>query len=318
MGLPSSVTLREVGPREGFQTLKAIVPTSDKLALIDALGRTGVKHIEVASFVRPDRVPQMADAEEIVSKLERVGGVSYTALYLNPAGFKRAEVSGKLDNQGWLYTAGSATFLEKNYNLTFEGLVRDIPDWIAAFREGGKHVHGLMVSTAFGCNYEGELSHASIVAVIVDACRAVENCGERVREVCLADTMGWATPLKLKRLVERVRASLNHGPDITLHLHDTRGSAMANVLAGLEEGIEIFDSSVGGMGGCPFAKGAAGNVATEDVAFMCEEMGIATGIDLALYVDAASLAERIIGAPLPGKLYKAWRYNSARASEPAG
>jgi hydroxymethylglutaryl-CoA lyase len=308
MGLPAKVFIRELGPREGFQTISGVVPTEKKLALIDLLSATGVSYLEVTSFVRPDRVPQMADAETVVQRFSPRDGVQFTALYLNPQGFEKGEASGRLQNDGWLYTAGSATFLKKNYNQTFEKVVDEVPSWVRLFKNAGKSTRGLMVSTAFGCNYEGAISHDSVLALIGGIDSAVRGAGDELREICLADTMGWATPEALRRLVAKVREKFPRS-EVSLHLHDTRGTAMANVYAGLLEGVTTFDCSVGGIGGCPFAKGAAGNVCTEDVAFMCEELGIATGLDLNRYVEAALLAEQIVGTPLPGKLYKAWKYN---------
>lgn len=308
MQLPDSITIREVGPREGFQTISKVIPTAHKLELIEALAKTGVRQIEVTSFVRPDRVPQMADAEDLARSLVHYEGVRYSALYLNKAGFERAEACKRISNDAWLYTAASSTFLKRNNNLTFDDVVDGVPEWLTVFAKAGKSLHGLMISTAFGCNYEGAVSHDTVLRIIAEIHKRVEDGGQRIREICLADTMGWASPLALKALVTKVREAFP-GSEVSLHLHDTRGTAMANVFAGLEEGVKVFEASVGGMGGCPFARGAAGNVASEDVAFMCREMGISTGLSLEAYVEAARIAERIVGKELPGKLYKAWKYN---------
>lgn len=306
MALPKTVRIREVGPREGCQTLAAVVPTERKLELIEALSRTGLKDIEITSFVRPDKVPQMADAAEVVSRFVAHPGINYTALYLNPNGFLRAEESGRLHNEGWLYLAASETFLKRNSNTTIAQGIAEMPKWIDAFKSRGKAVRGLMLSTAFGCNFEGAISTQKILDILREVVGHVRAGGETLTEICLADTMGWATPVMLRERIQRVREAF---PDsiVSLHLHDTRGSGMANVYAGLEEGIDIFDCSIGGLGGCPFAKGAAGNVPTEDVAFLCEELGVQTGLNLDKLAEAASLAESIVGSSLPGKFYKTWR-----------
>lgn len=303
MVFPKAVRIRELGPREGFQTSKAIIPIEKKLELISALSETGVKDIEITAMVRPDKVPQMADAEEVIGRFVRQPGVRYTALYLNPQGFIRAEQAGRLDNEAWLYGAVSETFLQRNANTTLAQTLAVISEWLAAFRAYKKDLQGLMLSTAFGCNYEGEISAARALDVIRRFVDAVDEQGSKLREVCLADTMGWATPEMMKRLVAEVKGKYP-AMVVSLHLHDTRGSGMANVYAGLQEGVECFDGSVGGLGGCPFARGAAGNVCTEDMVFLCRELGIETGINIEAYIRAAQLAESIMGAPLPGKLYK--------------
>lgn len=304
MALPKRVRIREVGPREGMQTLPGVVPTAQKLELIAALSETGVKDIEITALVRADKVPQMADAEEVIRTYARTPEVRYTALYLNPRGFIRAEDTGRLDNEGWLYGAVSETFLKKNANTTVADSVAAVPEWLAAFSQRGKMLQGLMLSTAFGCNYEGAITDVAMLEVIARFRAAALDAGSRLREVCLADTMGWATPEMLKRRIALVREKF---PELflSLHLHDTRGAGMANVYAGLQEGIDCFDCSVGGLGGCPFAKGAAGNVCSEDVAFMCENMGVETGLNLDAYARAAKVAEQIVGQPLPGRFYKA-------------
>ncbi len=303
MSFPKAVRIREVGPREGLQTWTGVVPTSGKLEIIEALSHSGVRDIEITAMVRADRVPQMADAEEVVKQFKRHPGVRYTALYLNPKGFERAEETKRLDNEAWLYGAVSETFLKKNANTTVADSIKSVPEWISAFKAKGKTLHGLMLSTAFGCNYEGAIPQGKVLHVIDGYVQASVHCGALLQEVCLADTMGWATPEMLKRLVAAVREKFP-SLALSLHLHDTRGSGMANVYAGLQEGIDCFDSSLGGMGGCPFAKGAAGNVCSEDVVFLCRELGIETGCNVDAYAQAAKVAEKVLGAPLPGKYYK--------------
>lgn len=306
MGLPKKVRLREVGPREGFQTLPRVVPTERKLELINALAETGLTDIEVVSFVRPDKVPQMADAAEVVERLRPRPGVAYTGLYLNPSGFVRGEETGRLQNEGWLYLAASETFLKRNSNSSIAAGIAALPTWLAAFQERRKPLRGIMLSTAFGCNFEGPIGTDTVLSILKQVEHHVLAAGERLHEICLADTMGWASPRMLRERVVRVRGDFP-GSEVSLHLHDTRGSGMANVYAGLEEGVSIFDCSIGGLGGCPFARGAAGNVPTEDVAFLCHELGVETGLDVAKLAQAAILAEEIVGEPLPGKFYKTWR-----------
>ena len=303
MNQPKFVTIRELGPREGFQTLEKVVSTKEKLELINILSETGVREIEVASFVKAEKVPQMADAEEVVKGLNLRKGVIYKGLYLNRKGYERVVSSAKLSKQGWLNVATSATFLRHNANITLSEVLADIPEWQKVFSANGESCYGVMLSTAFGCNYEGEVPAERALSVLSTVYEKIASTGNAFKEVCLADTMGWGTPHRVKSLIDMVRSKFP-GLTVSLHLHDTRGTGMANVYAGLESGIEVFECSVAGLGGCPFAKGAAGNVCSEDVAFMCEEMGIKTGVNLKTYIEAAKLAEQLTGSYLPGKLYK--------------
>jgi hydroxymethylglutaryl-CoA lyase len=306
MAFPASVSLREVGPREGLQSIAAPLPLERKLELIDLLSQTGLRSIEVTSFVRADLVPQMADAPELVQRLPHREGVAYTALYLNPSGFARAEETGCLQNQGWIYTASSDIFLRANNNTSRAGVRESVPKWLAAFAAAGKQLYGVMISAAFGSNEEGSIAPAVTADAAGDLVRALKGHGAAPQEICLADTTGWGNPRSVTDLVKIMRAA-HPGVKVSLHLHDTRGSGMANVYAGLECGVDIFETSVGGLGGCPFAKGAAGNVPTEDVANLCEQLGIRTGVDLAKLAEAALCAERLVGRELPGKFYKSWR-----------
>jgi hydroxymethylglutaryl-CoA lyase len=313
-GIPSQVTLREVGPREGFQILQKVVPTEAKLKLIHALVRSGIKEIEVASFVRPDRVPTMADVEAVVAGLPNSTDVAFTALYLNQKGFIRGEESGALRNRGWLYTSPSESFLRANSNLSLNESVASVSSWIELFKLHGKRIHGLMVSAAFGCGYEGRIEPAQVELVVrrfLDECR---RAGAELQEVCLADTIGVANPRSVRATVRAVREL--GVPTVSLHLHNTWGLAATNVYAGLLEGVNLFESSVGGMGGCPFTPGASGNVATEDVVYLCHSMGIATGIDLKNLCEAAELAESLIGDVLPSEVYQAWKHSGRKLPFP--
>jgi hydroxymethylglutaryl-CoA lyase len=304
VGLPKQILIRELGPREGFQILAEVFPTEKKLELIDALSKTGLRSIEVASFVRPDRVPQMADAEVLISRLPAVSGVEFTALYLNLKGFSRGEDTGRLKNVGWLYSSPSELFLRANSNCGVEDTVATIPNWLNAFAERGKKLHGLVLSTAFGCELAGAVTPHQVEALATRFLKMCADLGSPLNEICLADTVGRANPESVRITVELIRAL---GVQVSLHLHDTWGLGIANVSAGLLAGVEIFETSIGGLGGCPFTPGAAGNVATEDVVFLCRELGVETGVDLGKCCAAAELAELILGHALPGRVYRVSR-----------
>lgn len=302
MNLPKSILIRELGPREGFQTLSKVVATEQKIELIEALSLTGVRFIEVTSFVRADRVPQMADAVKLANDFKPHAGIQYAGLYLNQKGFELAQQAKNIKNDAWLYTSASESFLRRNNNQTFAQLLDSIPAWIEVFKKSNMPLYGLMISNAFGCNEEGKISQAVVFDQIAQISDRLSQQSSRLKEICFADTVGLANPEQVKGMVAFAK---NKYPEIKigLHLHDTRGTGLANAYAGLTEGVDIFDASVGGLGGCPFAKGAAGNICTEDFALMCEEMGVKTGLNLDQYVLAAKLAERIVGHKLAGKYY---------------
>jgi hydroxymethylglutaryl-CoA lyase len=302
--LPKAVHLREVGPREGLQFEKRVLPTEDKVRLVDALSDTGVREIEFASFVSPKVVPQMADAEAWTAGIAKLPGVQYEGIWLNLQGFERAlKLRDVLTLRPSLAVPASDTFWKKNANRTFADQMEQLPEYVAAYRAAGFDALRLTVAAAWGCNYEGEIPPARVLQLLQEAQARAAELGLPVDTVGLMDTMGWANPLAIKRLVGMVR---DRWPalDVYLHLHDTRGTGIANFVAALEVGITRFDTAVGGMGGCPFAehKGAAGNVCTEDAVFICQEMGVETGVDLDRLIEAAQLAETILGADLPGKV----------------
>ena len=302
--LPRSVKIREVGPREGFQFEKGAIGLADKIALVDALSDTGVKTIEFTSFVSPKWVPQMADADQMVAGIKRVPGVAYEAIWLNEAGLERAATHRHaLTLRPMFSVAGSDTFMRKNTNRSVDERLEELPGWAERYQRLGLDWLDVGVMAAFGCNYEGDVEPKQVVTVLQKVEQKAEASGSRLGAIGLADTMGWANPLQIKRLVAAVRDRWP-GTPIKLHLHDTRALAIANVVAALEVGVDYFDSAVAGMGGCPFAvhKGAAGNVTTEDLVFLCQEMGVDTGIDLDAMIAAGQLAERVVGHPLPGKL----------------
>jgi hydroxymethylglutaryl-CoA lyase len=303
--LPKTVHLMEVGPRDGLQIEKTILTTDQKLELLEAIAAAGVTEIEVGSFVNPKAVPQMADTAEVFARLQRRPGVTYRALWLNPRGLDRAVEAGRVDLDGRLQLTASEAFVKRNTNRSIAETFADIPDWIARYRAAGVAPDCLGMMAAFGCNFEGDVPVARVVDLVARAEAMLVEAGSSLKHVALADTMGWATPDRIRRMIAAMRERWPDLP-IKLHLHDTRGTAMANALAALEMGVREFDGSIGGLGGCPFAghKGAAGNICTEDLAYMCEEMGIATGIDLPALIEAARMVERMLGHEVPGKVMK--------------
>jgi hydroxymethylglutaryl-CoA lyase len=301
---PNFVQINEEGPREGFQFEKGPIPTARKIELIDALSETGVNHIQIASFVNPNRVPGWADADEVVEKYNRKPGVHYTALWLNTKGLQRALGHGnRLDLAGSFSLTASEKFLARNQQSSMEDNITRAHDTLRLYKQHGIPLKRTSIMAAFGCNFEGEIPHQRVLDMIQQLLDICEEHGMTPEVFSLADTMAWATPKSIRELVGKVRDKY---PDMTLslHLHDTRGMGIANAYAGLQMGVSIFDSTVAGLGGCPFAahKGAAGNVCTEDLVFMLDEMGIATGIDLDKLIAVAQLAEDIVGHPLPGSV----------------
>ncbi|MFI5023320.1 MAG: hydroxymethylglutaryl-CoA lyase [Alphaproteobacteria bacterium] len=303
--LPKTVRINEEGPREGFQIEKGPISTARKVELIDALSETGLKQIQVVSFVSPKAVPQMADAEEVVAGFKRKPGVRYTALWLNEKGLVRALATKRLDIEGSLSLTASEKFLKRNQNRTLAENVQAQHSIVGMYKEHGVPVERGSIMAAFGCNFEGDIPVATLLEIIQEMLEIAEQHQIKIKTISLADTMAWATPASIKRVVGAVRERF---PDlrINLHLHDTRGMGIANAYAGLEMGVASFDAAVAGLGGCPFAAhaGAAGNVCTEDLVFMCDEMGIETGVDLEKLIETARLAEDIVGHPLPGSVMK--------------
>ncbi len=305
--LPKRVEIHEEGPREGFQIEPGPIATADKIALIEALAMTGLNHIQVASFVNPRLVPGWADAEAVVGGVRPREGVRYTALWFNEAGLNRAiAFQDRLHLYGSISLAASDAFSRKNLNRGHAENLEAMRRQTAVHLAAGIPVTRIGVMAAFGCNFQGDITPEQVVATVADGMAVAAGHGVTITDVTLADTMGWATPIRIERGVGAVRA---RWPDvrIALHLHDTRGLAVANAHAGLRLGVTKFDSTVGGLGGCPFAgqKGAAGNICTEELALLCEEMGIATGVDLDALIEVGRMAERIVGHPLPSELLRA-------------
>lgn len=302
---PKSVHINEEGPREGFQIESGAIPAARKVELIDALSETGIRHMQIVSFVDPKRVPGMADAEQVVAGFRPKAGVEYTGLWLNEKGLERARASGKLTLAGKISLYPSEKFLMRNNNRTLEQQAAYVHRVLDRYKEQGIPVERGSISNAFGCNFQGDIPLEKVVSMVGEVYDIGAQHGLNIKELTLADTMAWATPLQIKRTIGAIR---DRYPDIriNLHLHDTRGMGVANAYAALEMGVDLFDACVAGLGGCPFAghKGAAGNVCTEDLVFMCEEMGIRTGIDLDRIIECARLAEDIVGHPLPGSVMK--------------
>jgi hydroxymethylglutaryl-CoA lyase len=292
--LPSAISIREVGPRDGLQN-EAPVPTAAKVALIDALSGTGVRRIEAVSYVHPKAVPQMADADEVWLKIERNPAVRYSALVPNLTGAARALEAGFAEIE--VVVSASDTHNRKNVNRSTAESLDDIAAILQAVHAAGATCQ-VVVSTAWGCPYEGEVPVERVLAV---AGRAVADGAD---SLSYGDTTGMATPVRVTRLVGETRMALP-GAALNLHFHNTRGTGLANVLAALSLGIDDFDASVGGLGGCPYAPGATGNVCTEDLVYMVEDMGITTGIDLELMIEAAREAEGLVGRGLPSQVLRA-------------
>jgi isopropylmalate/homocitrate/citramalate synthase len=312
--LPSHVDIHEEGPREGFQIEPGPIPTADKIALIEALAATGLRNIQICSFVNTRLVPGWADAEAVAGGFTPRPGVRYTALWFNENGLKRAlAFADRLTMTGSISLAASDAFSRKNLNRGHAENLEAMRKQTAAHLAAGVPVTRLGVMAAFGCNYQGDISPAQVVQTVADGLAVAAEVGVGITDISLADTMGWATPIRIERGVGAVR---ERWPEmrIGLHLHDTRGLAVANAHAGLRLGVTKFDSTVGGLGGCPFAgqKGAAGNICTEELALLCEEMGIATSIDLDALIEVGRMAERIVGHPLPSELLRAGSLDAFR------
>ncbi|MEO3475262.1 hydroxymethylglutaryl-CoA lyase [Roseomonas sp. CAU 1739] len=306
--LPKHVLFHEEGPREGFQIERGSFPLADRAALVDALSETGLEEIQVSSFVSPKAVPQMADAEALFAAIKRKPGVRYDAVWLNERGYDRARAVPGVHITGRIALYASDAFAMRNNNCTAAEMRGRVNDWLDRYAADGVTMERALVMAAFGCNFEGEVAPERAVAELVWAWKTCQARGMAPPRLYLADTMGWANPQAIRRAIGLLRNAVPEA-EVGLHLHDTRGLGPANVLAALEMGVSHFDSSVAGLGGCPFAghgdSRGAGNICTEDMVFLCHEMGIETGVNLEALIEAARLAERIIGRPLSGRLMHA-------------
>lgn len=292
--LPASISLREVGPRDGLQN-EDPVDIDSKVALIDALSRTGLRRIEAVSFVHPRAIPQMADADEVWSRVDRSPAVRYSALVPNLQGMRRALEAGFGELE--VVISASDTHNRKNLNRGTDESLAELPSLVAAAHAAGATLQ-LIVSTAWGCPYEGDVPVSRVLDVVRSGLAAGAD------SLAYGDTTGMATPTRVTALVGATREAFPDTP-LGLHFHNTRGTGLANVLAALQLGVDDFDASVGGLGGCPYAPGASGNIATEELVHMLEDMGVATGVDLDALLDAAALAERIVGRELPSQVLRA-------------
>lgn len=292
--LPRQISVREVGPRDGLQN-EDPVPTEAKVELIDRLSATGVRRIEAVSFVRPSAIPQMADADQVWRGIDRAAAVRYSALVPNLRGAARALEAGLSEIE--VVVSASDTHNRKNVNRSTEESLDDIAAIIDAAHQRGATCQ-VIISTAWGCPYEGDVPESRVLAVSGQA------IADGADSVSFGDTTGMATPGRVWSLVGGFRSAYPDTP-LNLHFHNTRGTGLANVLAALELGVADFDASVGGLGGCPYAPGATGNIATEELVHMVQDMGIETGVDLDAMIAAAAEAERIVGRPLPSQVLRA-------------
>ncbi len=294
--LPRQVKVVEVGPRDGLQNETQIVSTKDKAALITSLIKSGIKNIEITSFVSPKWIPQLADADELCQLLKTLpDDINTSALVPNIKGYERAKES-ELSCIA-VFMSATETHSKKNINKSIAEALATIAELVPLVKKDGRKVRAYL-SVVFSCPYEGQVNPDAVV----DLCRQLIDLG--VDELSLGDTIGAATPTMVLKLIEKVK-SLDDLKKFALHFHDTRGMALVNVTAGIEAGITTFDASIGGMGGCPYAPGAAGNLATEDLVYFLHSLNIQTGIDLAKLIDSGRLAEQIIGRVLPGRYLRA-------------
>jgi hydroxymethylglutaryl-CoA lyase len=306
--LPSHVEIYEVGPRDGLQNESRPIPTVDKVAFIDALSQTGLKHIEITSFVNPKWIPQLADAAQVARSIQRRADVSYSCLVPNKRGLESALQAGMRDVA--VFLSASETHNKKNVNKTIAETLTAFEEVIAPACAAGARVRAY-VSTVFGCPYEGAVDPRRVVDLVT------ELRARGVYQISLGDTIGVGTPKQVQSVIGQVLA-VAPVEEIAVHFHDTRGTALANVLVSLELGIRTVDSAIGGLGGCPYAPGASGNLATEDVVYMLHGMGIETGIDLDALVACSSTVAALVGHELPSKYLKAaLGAQSRRAARPA-
>jgi hydroxymethylglutaryl-CoA lyase len=313
--MATRITVYEVGPRDGLQNESRVVPTDGKLALLSALADAGLTRIEATSFVSPRWIPALADSAELVERLPARPGVQYVALVPNGKGLERllaargkAHPAPSVDAA--IFLSASETHNKKNVNKSIDETFRAFEEVVAPALAAGLRVRGY-VSTAWGCPYEGRVDPHRVAAI------AERLLSLGCWQVSLGDTIGVGTPNQTREIVGLLSSRARPG-SIALHLHDTRGTALANVLAGLDAGITTFDASVGGLGGCPYAPGASGNLATEDLVYMLQGMGYETGVDLAKLVTAGALAQELVGRTLPGKTLQAELATRARKAKPSG
>jgi hydroxymethylglutaryl-CoA lyase len=294
-GTPAAVRIVEVGPRDGLQNEKAQVRTEDKIALIDRLSATGLRTIEATSFVSPKWVPQLADAAEVFAGIKRRAGIAYPVLVPNEKGYERAREVGVEEIA--VFTAASEAFNQRNINAGIDESIERFRPVLQRAAADGVRVRGY-VSTVLGCPYQGDVPLADVVRVA----RALHDLG--CYEVSLGDTIGVGTPAKARAMLRAVAGEVPM-PTLAIHFHDTYGQALANILACLEEGVSVVDSAVSGAGGCPYAKGASGNVASEDVVYMLHGLGVDTGVDLARLAETGRWLAALLGRETGSKAGRA-------------
>ena len=297
MARPTHVTVVEVGPRDGLQNEAVMVPTADKIAFVDRLSAAGHQVIEVSAFVSPKRIPGLADAADVFAGITRWPGVRYTALVPNLAGLARAQAAGVTEIA--VFAAASETFSRRNLNQTIDESLNTFKGVCDTALADRMRVRGYL-SAAFGCPFEGAVDPQQVASI---AGRLLDL---GVFEVAVSDTIGIAHPGQVPRILDAVQTRVPLA-QVALHFHDTRGTALANVLAGLDCGVQTFDSAAGGLGGCPFAPGASGNLATEDLIYMLDGLGIETGVLLGEVLQASALIERCLDHPLPSRYVQAAR-----------
>jgi hydroxymethylglutaryl-CoA lyase len=294
--LPDSVRIREVGPRDGFQNEPETIATADKVRLIDMLSATGLPRIEVTSFVRADLIPQLADAERVLAEVERRESVSFSVLIPNERGLERALTMRDRFDEVNVFLSASETHNRRNVNRSIEESLAGLERTVAAAVGEGLRCEGV-ISVSFGCPYEGEVPPERVFGIAERL--AAAGCSE----VAFGDTTGMANPRQVREFFAEARERL--GVELTAHFHNTRGQGLANALAALEEGVDSFEASFGELGGCPVPPGSTGNVSSEDLVSMLDEMGVGTGIDLARLIEASRAAQEVLGRPLGAHLLKA-------------
>ena len=295
--LPDRVRVREVGPRDGFQNEPEVIPTADKVRLIGMLAGCGLERLEVTSFVRPDVIPQLADADDVLRGVERVPGVAYSVLVPNQRGLERALAHRDRFDEVNVFLSASETHNRRNVNRSIAESLESLDATIGLARAEGLRCEGV-VSVAFGCPYEGDVPADRVLAI------AERLAGAGCEEVAFGDTTGMANPRGAAELLSGARERLD-GIEVTAHFHNTRGQGLANVLAALEVGVRSFESAFGELGGCPVPPGSTGNISSEDLVSMLHEMGIATGIDLERLVAASRAAQEVLGRPLGAHVLRA-------------
>jgi hydroxymethylglutaryl-CoA lyase len=300
LNLPDKITLIEVGPRDGFQFEKKILPTNLKVEIISDLADAGLKNIQVTSFVHPDVVPQMADAEDLLKRLPKRNDVRYCALVLNEKGVERARLSGLEHIE--ISISASDTHSRKNAAMPFENAMEKGKEMIRLAQEYKMQIRA-GIQCAFGCVYEGRIPEERVLKIASDFIKL------GIQTLAISDTTGMANPLLIKNLIKKLMPKVGKTP-IVLHLHDTRGLGLVNVMAAMECGVTRFDTALAGMGGCPFVSGAAGNIATEDTAWLMKSLNLETGIDISKVARCSQKLEKFFEKSFPGKIYRQIREKS--------